>query len=69
MLKVTDLEKACVNHNLTELLKLVSDDELLKLRTYVECDDIIGIRINIMDAICTEMESRQINMAQILRRK
>ena len=69
MLKVTDLEKACVNHNLTELLKLVSDDELLKLRTYVECDDIIGIRINIMDAICTEMESRQINMAQMLRRK
>lgn len=69
MLKVTDLEKACVNHNLTELLKLVSDDELVKLRTYVECDDIIGIRINIMDAICTEMESRQINMAQMLRRK
>lgn len=69
MLKVTDLEKACVNHNLTELLKLVSDDELVKLHTYVECDDIIGIRINIMDAICTEMESRQINMAQMLRRK
>ena len=69
MLKVTDLEKACVNHNLTELLKLVSDDELVKLRTYVECDDIIGIRINIVDAICTEMESRQINMAQMLRRK
>ena len=69
MLKVTDLEKACVNHNLTELLKLVSDDELLKLRTYVECDDIIGIRINIMDAICTEMESRQIDMTQMLRRK
>ena len=69
MLKVTDLEKACVNHNLTELLKLVSDDELVKLHTYVECDDIIGIRINIMDAICTEMELRQMDMAQMLRRK
>lgn len=60
MIRVPELEKACVNHNLTELLKL---------RTYVECDDIIGIRTNIMDVICTEMESRQINMVQMLRRK
>lgn len=66
MLSVRDLDKAYNNGNLCELLILVSDEELVNLRACVECDDILGIRINIMDAICTEMESRNID---ILRRK
>lgn len=66
MLSASDLDKAFMNGNLSELLKLVSDEELYQLRGLVECDDILGIRINIMDLIITEIESRNID---ILRRK
>lgn len=66
MLSARDLDKAYNNGNLCKILNLVSDEELTSLYACVACDDILGIRINIMDAICTEMEARNIN---ILRRK
>ena len=65
MLSVRDLDKAFMSGNLSELLKLVSDEELYQLRGCVEADDILGIRINIMDLIITEMESRNIDILRI----
>ena len=56
MLRVNDLDKAFNNGNLCELLKLVADEELVNLCCCVECDDIIGIRINILDSIYSEMK-------------
>ena len=69
MLSVRDLDKAFNNGNLFELLKIVSDEELVNLCTLVECDDIIGIRINILDSINSEIKSRQIGNNEILIRK
>lgn len=68
MLRVNDLDKAFNNGNLCELLKLVSDEELVNLCCCVECDDIIGIRINILDSIYSEMKSR-LKIDDMLRRK
>ena len=69
MLSVRDLDKTFNNGNLFELLKIVSDEELVNLCTLVECDDIIGIRINILDSINSEIKSRQIGNNEILIRK
>ncbi len=66
MLSVQDLDKAFINGDLSELLYLASDEQLDRLRVLVECDDIVGIRINILDLILTEMESRNMD---ILRRR
>ena len=58
MLTIRDLEKACANYKLTDLLKEISDEELIRLMDLIMRDDIIGIRINICDAIYNEMDYR-----------
>lgn len=55
---VSDLEKICANHGLTDFLKTVSDAELNYFQGIISCDDLLGIRIDILDAILTEKEYR-----------
>lgn len=55
---IETLELACYNHNATDLLKEVSDDNLMELYYLVMGNDIIGVRYNCYDAITTELEYR-----------
>ncbi len=59
MITIKDLEKAYLNHTLTDLLKEISDENLAELDYLILCDDMIGIRIDIYDAIYNEIQYRQ----------
>lgn len=60
MITVKDLERECSNYNLTEFLKKCTTQELEELTKLILCDDIIGIRKKIYDALLTEKEYRKI---------
>lgn len=68
-LSTKNLDKLYKKNELVDFLNLVSNAELLVLESSVELDDIIGIRINIMNCIMNEIASRQVNVSSKKRTK
>ena len=62
---VKELEEAYRSNKLLFLLKSLSDKELAEARTLVECDDIIGIRIDILLEIQREQSYRKVNVSNL----
>ena len=59
MVTIKELEKECANYNLTEYLKKCTMDELENCVRCILCDDVVGIRVNICDALLNELEYRK----------
>lgn len=59
MVTIKELEKECANYNLTEFLKKCTMDELENCVRCVLCDDVVGIRANIYDALLNELDYRK----------
>ena len=68
-LSTENLEKLYKNNKLVNFLGLATNAELKVLENYVELDDLIGIRINIMNSIVNEIASRQGNVSSKKRTK
>ena len=64
MITLKHLDVACANYRLTDLLKEVSDEELENLLGSVVCDDLMGDRYKIYEALLTEVEYRQSDKIQ-----
>ena len=62
---VEELEEVYRNNKLFLLLHSLSDKELAEARTLVECDDIIGIRIDILLEIQREQSYRKVNVSNL----
>lgn len=62
---VEKLEEVYRNNKLFLLLHSLSDKELAEARTLVECDDIIGIRIDILLEIQREQSYRKVNVSNL----
>ena len=56
---IKELESHYANHTLTELLKTIDIEDLKSVYYEITCDDIVGIRANIYDAIYNEFEYRE----------
>lgn len=52
------LEEQYFNQTLTEYVKYLSSEIIQENITLIECDDIIGIRINILEVLKQELEYR-----------
>ena len=62
-LSTTNLEKLYKNNELVNFLGLATNAELLVLADYIVLDDLIGIRVNIMQLIMNTIASRQVNVS------
>lgn len=62
-LSTKNLDKLYREKELVDFLNLASDAELLVLADYIVLDDLIGIRVNIMQLIMNTIASRQVNVS------
>ena len=58
MVVLKDLFEQLKNYNITEFLKTVSNEELINCQRAILCDDILGDRIKVLEAINIELEYR-----------
>lgn len=60
-------EKAAYNKQLTSYIQLLTDEQLDDLTHLIVCDDIVGVRVNILDCIKQEQQYR--NCEEVNRNK
>ena len=69
MITLKNLEVACANYKLTDLLKELSDEEIQDLLSEILCDDLIDIRLKVYEVLRIEVEYRKSNKLQNMKTK
>ena len=59
MLTIEDLKTEYYNHNLTEFLKTLTDEQINEFLGQIYRNDIVGDLVNILDALLNEVEYRR----------
>lgn len=67
MLNIKELEQQGYENNLTEFLKGFTTEELESIKSRIFVDDIVGVRVKILEALITELEYRKSDEALALR--